>query len=272
MSQDALLESLIGGIRESYKKTNITQIDLSIIPFNPEKRIGQILQSSPNLSNKEFVLSFDPIETIFLQKLITEQTLAQRVVMEKEDYLEGIAYLDFLTTFALRDQTIFSKIMSLDQRLERLNDSMGVNLEICTMYVAMNYATQMIHGQKRPASKKTFQQDNNAIQIPNANLRPINPAYLELGRIIHQMLSTPEAKDQITNIKGRADLKALIFTDINTRYIKDEKEKTKITQRLSRGDFYNAGLRSLYALASEVNQKSVDNAVISLRKKYEART
>src|SRR3989344_1586852 len=81
MSTDALLESIIGGIKESYKTTNIVEVDLSRVPFSSEKRIGQILLAAQNLSNREFALNFDPVETIYLQRLITEQTLNQRVVL-----------------------------------------------------------------------------------------------------------------------------------------------------------------------------------------------
>lgn len=271
MTQDALLESIIGGIKESYKVSNITEVDLSQVPFSPEKRIGQMLQSSPNLSSKEFVLSFDPIETIFLQKIITEPTLVQRVVLEKEDYLQEMMYLDFLATLMLRDQAIFQKLAVLDKRLERMNDSMGINLEICVKYVAIDYVAQLINGQKRPASKRTFEQDNIEIEIVNSNLRTISPVYLELGRIIYQMFSMQETQNKINCIKGRADMKALVFTDSNLRYINDEAEKRKVVQRLERNDFYNAALRSLYCLASEVNQRSVDNAVVKLRKKYEGK-
>lgn len=269
MSTDALLERIIGGIKESYKTTNIAEVDLSRIAFSPEKRIGQILLAAQNLSNREFALNFDPVETIYLQKLITEQALNQRVVLEKDDYLQGMLYLDFLTTFISRDAGIFEKLIGLDQRVERINPSMGINLEICVKFVAMSYAAQALHGRKtRPVSKRTFEQDNSELQIQNQNLRRLNPVYFELGKIVYQMLELPETKAQVANIKGREDLRALVFTDTNLRYIRDESEKEKITKRLSRGDFYNAALRSIYALASEVNQRAVDNAVKDLEKHY----
>ena len=272
MSTDALLESIIGGIKESYKTTNIVEVDLSGVPFSPEKRIGHILLAAQNISNREFALNFDPVETIYLQKLITEPTLNQRVVLEKDDYLQGMLYLDFLTTFISRDAGVFERLAGLDQRIERVNPSMGINLEICVKFVAMNYAAQSLHGRKtRPISKRTFEQDNSELQIQNPDLRRLNPVYFELGKIVYQMLELPETKEQVASLGGRADLKALVFTDTNLRYIKDQAEKEKVIKRLSRGDFYNAALRSMYALASEVNQRAVDGAIKDLEKRYEER-
>jgi len=272
MTTDTLLESIIGGIKESYKTTNISEIDMSRVPFSPEKRIGQILLAAQNISNREFALNFDPVETVYLQKLITDQTLNQRVVLEKDDYLQGMLYLDFLTTFISKDTEIFEKLIGLDGRIERINPSMGINLEICVKFVAMSYAAQSLHGRKtRPVSKRIFEQDNSELQIQNPNLRILRPVYFELGKIIYEMLALTETKEQVANITSRADLRALVFTDTNLRYIRDEAEREKVLKRLSRGDFYNAALRSIYSLASEVNQRAVDKAIKDLEKRYEER-
>jgi len=271
-SSDTLLEQLIGSVRESHKRTNIVDVDLSCLPFHPEKRIGRIVCGAENLSHKEFVVSFDPVETIFLQKMITEQSINQNIILEKEDYLQGMIFLDFFSTYILRDQSIFPQICALDKRVEKTNDSMGVNIEICTMYVAMQYAARTIQQKIRPVSKKIFDQDNTFEEIIHENLRPLDTISLEVGRLMYDMLSLPETKEAVVHAQGRADMKAIVFLDTVARYLQDTHEKEKVMQRLSRGEFYTAGTRAFYALASETNQRRFDNAIQSLRRKYEVRT
>src|SRR3989338_3223677 len=254
--QDTLLETLIGEVRQSHKRTNIKDIDLSRMPCIPEKRIGRILQTAQNISHKEFILSFDPVETTLLQKMITEQTLTHDIILEKEDYLQGMIFLDFFMTYIARDHSIVPQIFGLDKRIERTNDSIGVNLEICTMYTAMQYAARTIQEKKRPASKQAFKRDNiyeeiNTNPKPWTHLRPLNPLYLEIGTILSSMLTLPETKEAVIHAKGRADIKALIFMDTNARYLQDTKEKEKSLRHLSRGDFYTSGKRAFYALALE---------------------
>ncbi len=265
--------TLADALRATFKKTNILPLNSTQLPFSPEHYLARVLHHLPNCNQREFTTNFDPIETILLQKIVSTQTLDQRVVLQRDFFFPGLIYLDYFTAAMTRSTTIFSKLQELDENIARVHPSMDITTSIGVHFIAHHYAMHNMARRQRPTPKRELQPTPRRAreQIQYHSLQPHPHAYNILGTMIYNMLTTPEVRSALPHVTDRITLQQAVFTDMNLRFVQEEKNKQKTIKKLEAGNLYSAALHSLEALSTETTPRTIQDAIRELKQHYEAR-
>ncbi|MBN2051874.1 hypothetical protein JW756_00040 [Candidatus Woesearchaeota archaeon] len=271
--QEQDLASLISDIKQSYRKSNLEDIDGKIfLETQPEKRIGYFLKNIPNTSNKEFSMNFDPVESIFLQKLVAESTINQRIILRQEDFFKGIVFIDYLTKVLIDDNGFSDELYGLAQEIEKvdplLDPDMGILVRYAGIYFASNVKKRYFlkPDEIRVNSERKYRLGNTSARDEFTNLKNLDPFYDSLGKKVYSLFQTDEVKSQINNFEGLNDLKALLFIDSILPFLETSKYKEDVVERIGVGDYYNASFKALQYISKEAIANPLEDYIESLRK------
>lgn len=271
--QDHDLENLIGDIKKSYKKSNLKDIDAEVFAtVAPEERIGYLLKNIPSSSRKEFSMNFDPVETIFMQKLVSERTMEKRIVLRMEDYFKGIVFIDYFSKIITSENGFTDELFNLSQELENINPLLDPDMGMLTRYAGIYYVSNVkkkyfLKPQKiHENSRRRYRQTNHTIEEHFTNIRKLDPFYDSLGKKVYGLLENQDIKEQAKYFSGLNDLKALIFVDSILPFLEKEKYKKEIIAKVKAGDYYQASIKAISYISNEVANKPLDEYFNELQK------
>lgn len=267
------ITDLIGDIKKSYHKSNLSDISIdSLSNAETPKRIGYMLTNSINLSNKDYSINFDPIESHFLKKFVSEETMQKRIVLRAEDYFKGIIFIDYFTSVITKNSGFIDELYEIAKEFERINPLLDPDMDILTKYVGVSYISLMgkeyIMSRSSPDnSEKRFQKNNNPFDDSYIGVKRLDPFYETLGQKVYSMLNSPEVIKSSSGFKGLNDLRAIIFVDCLMPYIENQDSKKAISDLLDSGKYYNASVSAINIFSKEASLKSMEEYMKTVAQK-----
>ena len=246
------LDDIISGIRESRTQSNIRDIghDWDAIP--PQRYLGLMLSSTEDVSSKEYVINFDPVESAYLHSMVTEETLDKRIIMDKGCFFKGLVFVDYAMQFMFDDRRLLDDLYTLAKNLERRDRSLDPDLEQVARLTGMHYMShagkEMLSGLQRDESRWRH---GGVVSLPGyLSSRKISPLYEALGDMVYRQLSDDAVKENVLSVRGRDDIRSLIFIDVVLDVVNDEEQRGLIYQRLEESYVQAAGV-AMAGLAME---------------------
>ncbi len=263
------MDAIIAGIRSSYEKTNMTDVDLeSILHERPEVKVGYLLQHMDPESEKPYAINFDPVETLFLDKLVSEEVLNGEIVMDKNDFFRGIVFLDYLTTVVLDDYAILKDMHNIAVELENIQEDLDPDLELVVKYSGMFYLSytgrRIMRNQMDEKGLERYQVKNKHYEPEYAILRKIAPVYEALGKMVCDLPKHDIIKEKLPDMLYLYDIKAAIFVDAILDFIEDDALKEKVVTKFREGDYYKASMVAITGISKQVSNTTIDEYITSL--------
>lgn len=257
---DENFEELINDIKKSYEVTNLQECNLNLLEPSIEQKLGYLLQNIPNNNSREYTINFDPVETIFLQKLIREETLNKKVVVTKEQFFKSIVFLDFLTDYILHQYDILNDFKEITERLEQIDTYLDPDLDVIVNYSALYFAinsSRMIRfngTQSEREDIQRYERRNHSCAEDYIILRKLNPLYGALGCFITDLIDKEEIKQELPYASGINDVKSLIFVDCVLGYLPEE-SKNFVVQKITDKHYFSAAKLALDELGKNISPR-----------------
>ncbi|MBT5021235.1 hypothetical protein HON01_00300, partial [Candidatus Woesearchaeota archaeon] len=194
------LSSFISDIKESYKKTNIKDLNREDFTIEVQSVIGWLLERTSNESSKIYRINFDPLQMTFLHKMVSEDVLNEKIVVTKDDYFKSVVFIDYLTGVLLNSKSICKTFQKFEQRLEEKNEFLDPDLELIVKYSAVNFATKL--GEKLVlkgsvdyrSHKRRFNSKNESPSEEYTLFSCVNPLYEQLGMMVLGLIDDDQLK------------------------------------------------------------------------------
>lgn len=267
MAQD--MTKIIAGIKSSYNKTNLQDIDLEkALNAQPEARIGYFLQHMPPESKKDYAINFDPVETLFLEKLVTQEVLDKRIIMKAEDFFRGIVFIDYFANIICDDYGVLDDLYKLAIDLEKRNKALDPDISMVVRYSGMYYLCHFGKNLVKEGAEKTSSQRyarrNKKCESEYACLRKVSPVYEALGRKVYELAKTDAIRQQLPKLNSLYDLKAAIFVDAILEHLQDDELKSKIMDKIQAEDYCKASMIAITGMSKEVSNSTIDECINSM--------
>jgi hypothetical protein len=261
MAQD--LSSVIAGIRSSYEKTNMKDIKLEeVLAGKPEVKVGYLLQNMPSESSKQYAINFDPVENLFLDKLVNQEVVDKRIIMTAKDFFRGIVFLDYFCTIICNDTVVLDELLSVSKVLERKDPDLDPDLPLVVKYAGIfhhtNNARSLRADNQDRNSVQRYRRKNKKYEPEYVVARKISPIYEALGAKVCELAKNETIKQQLPEILSLYDLKAALFVDAVVENISNEQSKTEILAKVQEKDYYKASFFAMKKLEEEVAGKTVN--------------
>jgi hypothetical protein len=183
--------------------------------MNPEiDAVGRLLRDLPPLHETEKPVSFDPVQTTFLQKLVREQTLQEGVTVKKDEFFAAIACLDYFTEVIAARTTVLADVAVVVEELDKMADYLDPDLELLTRYLGVYIAKDL----KGDQLFKKGSLDVIGRRHEKGNTRPPRGGEVDLfhravGRFVCEQARHAEVKHVLAKLDGRNDLRAALLCD-----------------------------------------------------------
>lgn len=245
-------------------------------------QVGAFLREVPPLFRTEKPVSFDPVQTAFLQRLVRESALGPGVAIAKEDYFKGIVYLDYFAEVVAGRGTLLEDMRILAEELEKLHEYLDPTLEMVVHYSGL-YVTRELKGEKLFAPSSLAQ---IAARHQRGNQRAAGQAvtdgtmsacgdspeapdrfYLALGRLVCDLFTESRIVARLGRVLGRNDLRAAIAADCILPWLPASETGEPVFAALDSGDFGGAFTRLLSSLVRTGQAWSLRHAVEQTRER-----
>ncbi|MBI3267537.1 MAG: hypothetical protein HYZ53_00835 [Planctomycetes bacterium] len=219
-------------------------------------RIGAFLRDVPPLFTTEKPVSFDPVQTTFLQKLVRESALKANVTIRKEDFFKGIVYLDYFAEVVAGRAAIFEDVAVLVEELEKLHDYLDVDLELVVRYSGL-YLIKDLKGEQHFRAGSLSQLVR---RHERTNERPAAGApgaagdgetdlfHRAVGSFLCDLVVRPETQACLASFQGRNDLRAALLADAVLAALSPAEADPEAVAALAAGDVVKACTGLLAAL------------------------
>jgi hypothetical protein len=177
--------------------------------------IGRFLRDVPPLHETEKAVSFDPVQTTFLQKLVREATLQEGVTVDKRDFFAAIACLDYFTEVIAGRSTILHDIAVVVEELDKMADYLDPDLELLIRYIGV-YITKDLKGDQlfKKGSLDAISRRHQKTNAPVATSGgEVDLYYRAVGRFVCDQAKRPEVRAYLAGVNGRNDLRAALLVD-----------------------------------------------------------
>jgi hypothetical protein len=259
MSVTNSLDSIMNEFRIGDKKSNIMQLNMNeYFPNNPTIRIASLLEQSNNLSNKTYRLNFDPIQEIVLKKMIGDDMLNKRLIIEEHDFFKGIFLLNYYCSVIAKSYDVVDSLYSYAKQLERIDKSKDPVMKDVIEYVLQDSLKKSIFVGKyvERGTNSAYNSMKQNINLSGVQFITVSPIYSGAAKIIEDTLTNLESS--VLNIESRADLNALIFTDALYPYIQNDSNFNKVTNLLEKKDFLHASITALQIASKNYYTEHID--------------
>ena len=267
------LSSFISDIKESYKKTNIKDLNREDFTIEVQSVIGWLLERTSNESSKIYRINFDPLQMTFLHKMVSEDVLNEKIVVTKDDYFKSVVFIDYLTGVLLNSNSICKTFQKFEQRLEEKNEFLDPDLELIVKYSAVNFATKL--GEKLVlkgsvdyrSHKRRFNSKNESPSEEYTLFSCVNPLYEQLGMMVLGLIDDDQLKLASVDVTGRYELKSLIFTDAVIGFL-DEPDKQPIYELIKQEKYFKASVKALETLGNRTAYNDIINYMDAMDSNY----
>jgi hypothetical protein len=263
------MRQIIAGIKSSYDRTNMRDVDLeAMLASRPEVKVGYLLQNMEPESRKKYAINFDPVQTLFLDKLVTQGVLDKRIVIEKGDFFRGIVFLDYMVNIILNRRNILDDLHEIAGELERRQHDLDPDLGLIVRYAGMCYlhhaGKNLVRGRTSDReTKERYRSKNKKYEPEHVILRKISPVYEALGAMVCSLPQDEAIKQELPNMLCLYDIKAAIFVDSVLQFMQDDRVKEKVMAKFQSGDYYRASVLAISGLSKEVAGSTIDEYIAS---------
>jgi hypothetical protein len=177
--------------------------------------IGSFLRDVPPLHATEKPVSFDPVQTTFLQKLVREATLQEGVTVDKKDFFAAIAALDYFTEVIAARSTVLHDIAVVVEELDKMADYLDPDLELLVRYMGV-YITKDLKGEqlfKKGSLEAIARRHEKTNAAPPASAGEVDLYYGAVGKFVCEQARRPEVREHLARVNGRNDLRAALLVD-----------------------------------------------------------
>lgn len=215
------------------------------------EKIGYLIKNFNNEHDKEYRYGFQIHHNTLIQKLIPISIIETELEIDESAYFKSLIFLDYLVNTILAENKIIYNLTTLQKVIPQTNKrplTLGIIVTETGLYAKekndLLSKENVIEIQKRYASK------DSRLDTLKYSKKP-DPYYLGIAEMIYDMVSE-DNKENFVRVMGKNDLKALIFTDSISSYLKDLNSKNKILKSL-KDNFFNASMVALEELQKEVS-------------------
>ncbi len=178
-------------------------------------QVGRFLRDIPSLHETEKPVSFDPVQTTLLQKLVREATLQEGIAVKKEEFFAAIVCLDYFTEVVAARSTILHDIAVLVEELDKMADYLDPDLELVVRYVGV-YVGRDLKGEQlfKAGSVAAIERRHERTNTPPAAGAPGTDLFhLSVGRMVCDLVRRAEVREALSRVTGRNDLRAALLVD-----------------------------------------------------------
>ncbi|MGV8087384.1 MAG: hypothetical protein ACP5N1_07165 [Candidatus Woesearchaeota archaeon] len=256
------LEDIMNEFRVGDKKSNIIQIDTNqYFQNDPVVRIATLLEQSNNLSNKIYRLNFDPVQEIVLKKMVGEDMLNKRLIIEANDFFKGLLTLNYYCSVIAKSYDVVDSLHDYALKLERLDRSRDPLIKDVVEYILMDsFKKNIFVGDNIDRSAKSaYISLKRNVDLSGVKFTRVSPIYTSAANIIKD--TVPNLYSNVSLIDSRIDLNALVFIDTIYPYIRDDNNLSKITSLLVNKDFLNASINALQIASKKYYNDHIDKKI-----------
>ncbi len=178
-------------------------------------QVGRFLRDVPPLHETEKPVSFDPVQTTLLQKLVREATLQEGIAVKKEEFFAAIVCLDYFTEVVAARPTILHDIAVLVEELDKMADYLDPDLELVVRYVGV-YVGRDLKGEQlfKAGSVSAIERRHERTNTPPAAGAPTTDLFhVAVGRMVCDLARRAEVRAYLSRVSGRNDLRAALLVD-----------------------------------------------------------
>jgi hypothetical protein len=234
-------------------------------------RVGAFLRDVPPVFTREMPVSFDPVQTTFLQKLVREGVLKANVTVEKRDFFKGIVYLDHFTGVIAGRDTLLEDVSVIVEELEKMHEYLDVDLELLVRYSGL-YAKNELKGGKlfekaaaAEIARRHEKTNARPVDAPAGDPTAVDLFHRAVARMVLDLVRTDEARAALPAIQGRNDLKAAIFADAILGALPPAEVPAEAVDRLAEGRVHDAAVLLAEALVRSSAGWSLRSHVDAIR-------
>jgi hypothetical protein len=224
-------------------------------------RLGCILKNIPYEHGREYEYVFNLAHNTFFQKMVPRKIIECGFDMEPEKYFGLVIFLDYLTSVLLGDEKVLNNLRIIYEYMKKSSEAFKLESDLVILESALS-AKELVIEYKNKTGKEYFREHfaeikeryNQHNYIPDINSkssRETDPYYNAIGLMIYNLFSD-ESKEELLHVKGKGDLKALLFVDYAMRYLKNEELRKQVKENLKRHDYFTASVLVIDELQKEV--------------------
>ena len=173
------------------------------------------MRDLPPLWTDEKPVSFDPVQTTFLQKLVRAKALSASISVKKEDFFAAVVYLDAFAELVAGRPTLLDDVGVIVSDLEARHPYLDPDLELIVRYSAVHVQKDL--GGERFFRKATLREVGKRRDVSDG--RPVvGPVAVDLfheavGRRVADCFTAPVVRDALPGITSRNDLRLALVCD-----------------------------------------------------------
>jgi hypothetical protein len=221
-----------------------------------KQKIGYLLKNVVNEHDKEYTHGYQIHHNTIMQKLIPTSIIENDLEIKEDDYFKGLMFLDYLSNVISTENKVLDNLSKLQKGVTKIN-KLPINLDIIILETGL-YAKEKEDLLNKEAIPKIQERYTKRNHKPNTSVSDKKPDlfYQGIATMIYDMVSD-ENKQELLRIKGKNDLRALIFTDSILSHLKSSESRTKILKSL-KDDFLDASITALEELRKEVSLRDLE--------------
>ncbi len=185
--------------------------------------LSRFLRDVPPLHETEKPVSFDPVQTTVLQKLVREATLQEGIAVKKEEFFAAIICLDYFTEVVAARGTILHDIAILVEELDKMADYLDPDLELCVRYIGV-YIVKDLKGDElfKKGSLEAMARRHERSNAAGAGGGEVDLFDRAVGEMVADLAQQADMRAILETINGRNDLRAALLIDAILTALPDE--------------------------------------------------
>jgi len=266
----SLEDDIIAGMREGYNKTNLRDLNLEQYD-DAVRRTGIIMQGAPNKHEFWNITGFDPVQLMFLRKMVSLPILEKKLRTIKEDYLKAVVYGEFYTKFIIDGEEILDKMTQRVRQLERIDPFLDPDLGLFVRSCALDYMANYRPIARRDRRKEQYNRRNTEVFAEYTPFRRIDPLFEAAGSLLYEQFQSDKIKERLSYVTKINDLAALTFIDINLSIYKEQvregsyqRFETEILGMIEQEDYLKAAHKTMDKVAKSVTRAPLAEYISSM--------
>src|SRR5262249_34191020 len=157
----------------------------------------------PPLHETEKPVSFDPVQTAFLQKLVRETTLQEGVTVDKHDFFKAIVCVDYFTEVIAARPTLLGDIALVAEELDKMADYLDPDLELLTRYIGV-YVSKDLKGEalfKKGSLEAIARRHERTNAAPVASSGEVDLFHEAVGAFVGDQIRRSELRGILPQVK-----------------------------------------------------------------------
>jgi hypothetical protein len=218
------------------------------------RKLGHLLKNVENMNDKEYRHGFQMQTNTFRQKLVPISIIENDLQVKPDDYLKSLLFLDYAVNVVFEKDRLIYNLSELQKVMPRASSySERRIIEMPMVIMETGLAAEEVRGllKKANVSKMKGRYERGNTTPGKSACKKPDPYYLGVATMVYDMVSD-RSKAELLRVRGRNDLKALLFADTIMLYLESPSSRTKILKSL-KTDFFDASIVALAELQKEAS-------------------